>query len=137
MLVLLGLGVPIMTHTPRTGTSNEIEPCPSSPNCVSSLASDEIHQIEPLRFTGPANEAWESLEAVLRDFPRTTIVEKSDTYIHVEARSRIFRFVDDVDFVLDVRESVIHVRSASRVGYGDLGVNRRRVEQIRSALLGT
>ena len=72
----------------------------------------------------------------MRDFPRTTIVEKSDTYIHVEARSRIFRFVDDVDFVLDVRESVIHVRSASRVGHGDLGVNRRRVEQIRSALLG-
>ena len=133
-LVLLGLGLSIMMNASRTGSANEIAPCPTSPNCVSSLESDESHRIEPFRFTGSAEEAWESLKEVLGAVPRTTVVEQSDTFIHLEARSRIFRFVDDVDFLLDARESVIHVRSASRVGHGDLGVNRSRVEKIRSAL---
>jgi uncharacterized protein (DUF1499 family) len=137
MLVLLGLAVPIMTEAPRNGSSNSLQPCPSSPNCVSSLASDETHRIEPFRFSGSAEEAWKSLGLVLRDLPRITIVEESGGYLHAEARSRIFRFVDDVDFMLDYEESVIQVRSASRVGHSDLGVNRRRVEQIRSVLLAT
>jgi uncharacterized protein (DUF1499 family) len=62
---------------------------------------------------------------------RMKIVEEKDDYLHAEARSLIFRFVDDVEFYLPAPEKVIHVRSASRVGYSDMGVNRKRVEEIR------
>ena len=65
--------------------------------------------------------------------PRITIVREEEGYMHAEARSLLFRFVDDVEFLLDADNRLIHVRSASRTGYSDLGVNRRRVERIRTA----
>jgi uncharacterized protein (DUF1499 family) len=110
-----------------------LAPCPESPNCVSSQALDSGHHVAPLSFTGPAPEAWAVLRSVLQSRPRTTIVQTCETYLHAEARSAVFRFVDDVEFLLMPAQGVIHVRSASRVGYSDLGVNRRRVEAIRSA----
>jgi len=63
---------------------------------------------------------------------RTTIVAEKEDYLHAEAKSLIFRFVDDVEFYFPATEKLIHVRSASRVGHSDLGVNRKRVEEIRS-----
>jgi uncharacterized protein (DUF1499 family) len=114
--------------TPRT-----LAPCPESPNCVSSESADRAHFTEPLRYTGEAARAWQRLQSVLAAEPRITIIEDTGSYLHAEARSLVFRFVDDVEFLLDSAHGVIHVRSASRVGYGDFGVNRRRVERIRKA----
>lgn len=111
--------------------------CPRSPNCVSSLAdpSDTEHHIQPLPAEGI--ETLEKLKKIILSYERTTLVAESPGRLSFEFRSRIFRFVDDVHFVWSPKENVIHVRSASRLGYGDMGVNRKRVEQIRTDLLKT
>jgi uncharacterized protein (DUF1499 family) len=103
--------------------------CPSSPNCVSSLATDS-HFIEPLRFTGDAAAAFARLQIVLKSRSDTRIVAAADTAIHVEFRT-LLGFVDDGLLVLDASAGVIHVRSAARLGYWDLGKNRSRMEEIR------
>jgi uncharacterized protein (DUF1499 family) len=107
--------------------------CPSSPNCVCSLDADAEHVVEPLRFTDGPDEAWQRLRDALGRLPRTRIVTEEDGYLHAECTSLLFRFVDDLEFQLDRDVGVIHVRSASRVGRSDLGVNRARVETIRQA----
>ncbi len=114
-------------------TDGQLAPCPSSPNCVSTQATDRHHAIEPLRFTGSADAARERLVQVLTAQPRAKIITQTDNYIHAEFTSRLFRFVDDVEFFIDEEKSVIHFRSASRVGYSDLGANRQRMERIRQA----
>ena len=111
-----------------------LDPCPGSPNCVSSLATDNKHFIEPLRFEDAPQAALARLRSVLHDTDRMEIVSESGPYLHVEATSRVFRFVDDVEFLLIPEARLIHVRSASRTGYSDFGVNRRRVERIRAAM---
>lgn len=110
-----------------------LAPCPDSPNCVCTQAADEAHRIEPLTYTGSAAEALARLRAVLATRPRVRIVTQSENYLHVEFTSRLFRFVDDVEFLLDDEAKAIHFRSASRAGHSDLGVNRRRMEEIRQA----
>jgi len=110
--------------------------CPTTPNCVSSLAGDPQHHIRPMRLKAPAEMAWEKLKIALGEERGIKIVaeEKPVWYLHAEASSRVFGFVDDVEFQLQPEEKTIQVRSASRVGYWDLGVNRRRVERIRERL---
>jgi len=112
---------------------SRLAPCPRSPNCVSSQAEDEGHRAAPLAFADKPEQAWERLKEVLADFPRTRVVEEGDGYLHAECTTLLFRFVDDVEFLLDREAKVIHFRSASRIGAGDLGTNRRRVEAIRRA----
>lgn len=107
--------------------------CPTSPNCVCTRATDEEHRIEPLRFDGGAAEALERLKRVIGALPRTKIVTANGHYVHVEFTTLVMRFVDDVEFAIDEKTRTIHFRSASRVGYSDLGVNRRRMEAIRAA----
>jgi uncharacterized protein (DUF1499 family) len=109
-------------------------PCPSTPNCVVSKGADAEHQIEPLAYYGDRDTAYANLLRVLTVVPRTVITEKNDTYIRAESTSRIFHFVDDLEFYFPVNEKLIQIRSAARVGESDLGVNRRRLEQIRLAL---
>ena len=132
--VLLAAILSLMSTTlPAGETTHLLAPCPASPNCVSSKATDTEHFTEPLRFTGNASLAWNRLIAALGTESRLSIVEDTGSYLHAEARSLVFRFVDDVEFVLDPEAGVIQVRSASRTGYSDFGVNRRRVERIRKA----
>jgi len=108
-------------------------PCPASPNCVSSYAEDDVHRIAPLPL--PAEQdAIGALRRIVESFPRTETVTVDGDYLHVTFASRVFRFVDDVEFLVDRDAGVVHVRSASRLGYGDMGVNRRRVEDIRTLL---
>jgi len=114
--------------------NGSLEPCPSSPNCVVSQDGDEEHAVEPIAYNGDRSEVKEALLKVLSVVPRTEVIEDTGDYIHTESTSRIFKFVDDAEFYLPEDEKVIQVRSASRVGESDLGVNRRRIEQIRLAL---
>jgi uncharacterized protein (DUF1499 family) len=109
--------------------------CPGKPNCVCSQDDRPRHRIEPLRFEGEADQAWARLRQVVAGLPRTRIVSDTDTYLHAECKSLIFRFTDDVEFLLDRDGRLIHVRSASRAGRSDFGVNRRRVEAVRAAFL--
>lgn len=113
---------------------NRFVACPETPNCVSSDADDEEHRVAPYRLKAMPAEAWSGLRTVLEAQARTTLVTVDGRYIHAEVRSAIFRFVDDAEFHLRPDDGIIAVRSASRIGYSDLGVNRKRVETIREAL---
>jgi uncharacterized protein (DUF1499 family) len=87
----------------------------------------------PILFSGPPEAAADRIRAIIATFPRATIDRDSGNYMHVEFRSALFRFVDDVEFLIDPNAGQIHFRSASRVGHGDLGANRRRMEAIGAA----
>ncbi|WP_026100134.1 DUF1499 domain-containing protein [Fortiea contorta] len=115
-------------------TDNHLSSCPASDNCVVSQNADTKHAIDPISYHVDRKAAQEVLLKVLSVVPRTEVIEQTQDYIHALSKSRIFKFIDDVEFYFPTNESVIHVRSASRVGESDLGVNRRRVEQIRLAL---
>lgn len=121
----------------KLGTPERLPPCPETPNCVSTLASDEEHAIAPIAYRGSLADAKANLLSVLQDLPRATLVTSEDNYIHMEYRSWLFRFVDDVESVLDDQAKEIHFRSAARLGRSDLGVNRRRMEKIRAAFAAT
>lgn len=108
-------------------------PCPSSPNCVSSFASDEQHRIAPLTFSGSLPEAKVRLYNVITAMPRARVIANTPDYIHAEFRSALWRFVDDVELYFDAENSLIQMKSAARLGYGDGGVNRKRIEDIRAA----
>ncbi len=110
------------------------KPCPKTPNCVSSIDTSRGHFIQPLEFTGSAKDAQYRLLQILNQFKGARVVTFEENLIEAEFISSIFRFVDDVKFYLDDREKIIHVKSASRVGFSDLGVNRRRIEKIRKQL---
>lgn len=110
-----------------------LAPCPDTPNCVSTQADDATHRMEPIRFSGSANAARQRLQEAVVRMKRARIVTMEDNYLHVEFRSALFRFVDDVEFLVDPDEQLIHFRSASRVGHSDLGVNRCRMTKIWDA----
>ena len=109
--------------------------CPDSPNCVSSEAQDEKHHIAPLTFSLPVAKAWRLLQAQVAKLPRTVVVTDKPDYLHVECRSAVFGFVDDLEFQLRAEQGVIAVRSAARTGYYDFGANRQRVDDLRAAFL--
>ena len=113
-----------------------LSPCPSSPNCVSSQATDETHAIAPFQYKKSRAEAKEALKAVLTKLPRTKLVDEDEFYIHYEFTSLLLRFVDDVEFLFDETTKTVHFRSASRTGYSDFGVNRTRMEQVRVLVAG-
>ncbi|MBD2728941.1 DUF1499 domain-containing protein [Nostoc sp. FACHB-892] len=117
------------------GISNgKLAPCPNSPNCVSSQSTDETHKIAPLTFTSTPEEAIANLKEIIQSLPRTKIISESQDYLYAEFKSALLGFVDDVEFYLDRNANVIQVRSASRLGQSDLGVNRQRIETIRGKL---
>jgi uncharacterized protein (DUF1499 family) len=107
---------------------------PDSPNAVSSFADDPEMRLEPIPYASSSKAVIEEIAAVIRSLPRTTIIEQTDNYLYVEFRSLIFRYVDDVEFFADDETQQVQFRSASRVGYSDLGVNRRRMERILELL---
>ena len=114
--------------------SGRLAPCPSSPNCVSSDATDGVHSIAAYRIRGDADAAWTGLVSHLAELPRVEVVSDEGGYLQAVFTTRLMRYRDDVEFQLDPVAGVIRVRSASRIGHGDMGVNRERIESIRAAL---
>jgi uncharacterized protein (DUF1499 family) len=114
--------------------TGKLAPCPQSPNCVSSQSQDPAHAIAPLAYTSTPEVSFNQLKTVIQALPRTEIIQSTDNYLYVEFTSAIMGFVDDVEFYVDRDANMIQVRSASRLGQSDLGVNRERVETIRSQL---
>jgi uncharacterized protein (DUF1499 family) len=110
-----------------------LAPCPATPNCVTSEASDAAGRPEPLPYAGTRDQTHARLVALLDAWPRVTLVTIEPYYIHAEFRSRLFRFVDDVEFRFDDERRVVHSRSASRVGRGDMGVNAARMREVAAA----
>lgn len=114
-------------------TMATISSCPSKPNCVSSTDADEAHSIAPLDVGDDKDAAFLRLRGVMDAMARTKLVGEEEDYLHYEVRSRIMRYVDDVECGYNAERGVIDLRSASRVGYSDMGVNRKRVKAIRAA----
>ena len=111
----------------------QLAPCPSSPNCVSSQAIDKRHRIAPLSFSDQPQAAFDRLKLVVSRRNDATVIEERADYLRLELRTTLF--VDDGEFFLDPANRIIHVRSASRLGYSDLGKNRSRIEEIRRQFL--
>ena len=111
--------------------NDRLAPCPNTPNCVSSIDPLDEHYIAPLGYTGSKDDAYRKLVALIASYRGTRLVATQDNYLRAEFRSAILRFVDDVEFLFSADQGLIDVRSASRVGYSDFGMNRRRIEEIR------
>ena len=122
----------LLSATHATAGPNRLSPCPNSPNCVSSQSTDSARFIEPLRYTGRLADARQKLIDLLENSKRTRLISVETDYLHAEFRSLILNFVDDVEFYFSSEDPIVHVRSASRTGYYDFGVNRRRVERLRA-----
>jgi len=111
-------------------TNGRLPECPTTPNCVSSQApADNQAFVEPLQTTDAV--ALSDLVALIDDLPRTRVITNDGTYSHIQFSSLVFGFIDDVELLSDKEKKQIHIRSASRIGYSDLGANRKRVERIR------
>ena len=104
-------------------------PCPDSPNCVSSFAFDEGHAVDPLPASpeDPIGTWAVNIKAMGGE-----VTSQNANYLHAEFTSRIFRFVDDLEILWDGQSDIVHVRSASRLGWSDMGVNRRRVRELQA-----
>ncbi|MDF1552348.1 MAG: DUF1499 domain-containing protein [Deferrisomatales bacterium] len=111
-----------------------LSPCPSSPNCVSSDAPDEGHRVEAFVLAVAPDAGWRAVREEVAALPRTTVVTEQPNYLHAQCASAVFGFVDDLEVHLPEGSAELAVRSASRVGTSDLGVNRRRVERLRETL---
>ena len=128
--VALWIGARVKSR-PENVNTGTLAPCPNSPNCVSTEATDEQHGIAPIPFSGSPAEAQATLVDVLRGLPKTIIITNNDGYIYAETRSAMMNFVDDMDFIIDANQQIIRFRSAARLGKGDLGKNRERMELVR------
>jgi uncharacterized protein (DUF1499 family) len=112
----------------------KLPPCQDTPNCVSSQATDKKHYIAPFKISGDPALAWKELRNAIDKHARMFITHETDISLHAEATSLVLHFVDDIDAILDVESGLIHVRSASRMGHSDFGVNRKRLEELRIQL---
>ena len=114
-----------------------LAPPKRTPNNVNSqvdMSVDAQHYIEPLRYSGDARQAWAALRRVVDGMPRVKVISSDANYLYAEFTSKLMGFVDDTEFYLDEKAGVIQVRSASRLGHGDHGVNRERIESVRAKL---
>ena len=108
----------------------KLHPCPKSPNCVSTQAIDEKQKMEPINYSGDLKDAKAKIIDIINSLKRSKIITNEENYIHIEFRTATFRFVDDVEFLFDDKDKIIHFRSRARMGYSDMGVNRKRMEEI-------
>lgn len=129
----------LLTTLLITACSNKVDtmpnrshsPCGDKPNCVSTQDSRADFSLAPYKLN--ANATIEQIEAIALSFPRATLASKTDNYLRVEYRSRIFRFVDDMEMTIE--DGKLLVRSESRTGYSDFNVNRKRADAFREKLL--
>lgn len=131
VLVLIGLSVASRYRKPLSGlVDGRLHPCPPKPNCICSEYAGQS-PYRAIEFSTQPEEAWEKAVQAIGSL-QGKVLEERDNYLHAVFTSRVFRFVDDLELRMDEQERVIHYRSASRTGYSDLGVNRKRVETLLS-----
>jgi uncharacterized protein (DUF1499 family) len=130
LLILMACAAPELEQ--ETSGFKGLAPCPDSPNCVSSLSRRSAGWIAPLEYDGERKDASDLLKRIIESHKRARIVHRSSDFLRAEYASLIFGFVDDVEFWFPADHPVIHIRSASRTGSYDFGVNRRRIERIRA-----
>ncbi|MCG6936523.1 MAG: DUF1499 domain-containing protein [Proteobacteria bacterium] len=135
-IYLVLLSVQSRRIPPTVGLSGgHLRPCPATPNCVSSQTQNESAHVRPLEYSGSPEVAWRKLQHTVQHLGgRVVTLQKN--YLHATFVTSLFRFVDDVEFLLDEQAGVIQVKSSSRVGRSDLGTNRKRIETIRTSYNG-
>lgn len=110
--------------------------CPTSPNCVNSETdSADAHYVKPIVLGQHGDADWENLRALALEIKRSKLLAESEGYLHLQVSSFSRLFRDDLELRLLSERGLVHIRSASRIGYSDFGVNRKRVEALRRALL--
>lgn len=139
MPLLFWIAIQILNYASKPPTvlgvvDGKLAECADKPSSVCSQSVAGQHKIEPLAYTTSSDEAWDALRAVVDRMPGATVIESTDDYLRYEFRTMLMRYVDDVEFLNSPADSLIHIRSASRIGHSDLGANRKRVERVRSAL---
>ncbi len=135
LTMLLISGCPAARPEDGAGIDSScLQSCPDKPNCVSTEAHKRMHNIDVFHLKADLSKNWLEVQSVVAAIPRSIIVRADETYIHAIFKSRIFRFTDDLELVLDPSSGIISIRAAAKSGYWDLGVNRGRVEQLRHKL---
>jgi uncharacterized protein (DUF1499 family) len=135
-LYRLSKNQPATSEVPLGVENGQLKPCPESPNCVSTQAAedDAEHYVEPIPFAGTREDIMGRLARWITEHPRAELVKREDAYLRAVFASKLFGFKDDVELYVPDGASVIHLRSASRVGRSDMGVNRKRYEEIRRVI---
>lgn len=133
-VVLCVLAIMVRTNmTPPSGlgvVDGQLAPMPDSPNAVSSQTGIAEKRVAPLPFKEGVVETRNSLKKALREYGNIEIIREEDNYIHAVSTSRFMRYNDDLEFYLDAEAALVHFRSASRIGYSDMGLNRSRYERL-------
>jgi uncharacterized protein (DUF1499 family) len=112
----------------------QLKPCPESPNCVSTQTQQKNKKMDPIPFALDIKNIIKIIKSVVASLPNTHLEKESINYLHYTFKSAIFRFTDDVEFLIDADQKLIHFRSASRTGYSDMGVNKKRMTGIGKAI---
>ncbi len=131
VLIMVTMSMPLQAELQP---KKKLPPCKDTPNCVSSQATDRPHYITPFKISGDPKRAWEALRKAIKTHDRMVITHETGDSLHAEATSLVLRFVDDIDAIMDLEAGLIHIRSASRLGHSDFGVNRKRIEALRMQL---
>ena len=112
----------------------QLRECPESPNCVSTQTQQESKKMDPIPFELDPKEVIKIIKNVVESLPNTNLQNESGNYLNYIFKSKIFGFIDDVEFLIDAEQKLIHFRSASRTGYSDLGVNKKRMTELQEAI---
>lgn len=129
MIVAMSMSIKADLHPKK-----KLPPCKDTPNCVSSQSTDKPHYIPPFKISGDPKRAWQELRQLIKSHDRVVVTHETEDSLHAEATTLVMSFVDDIDAFLDAEAGLIHIRSASRVGRYDFGVNRKRIESFRAQL---
>lgn len=122
------------SHRPALAGKRKFEEDSKTPNYVSSLTQNPSRRIKPIQYEGDPEASWNAAKKAVQALPGTEIISTEADYLYAECRSQVFGFVDDLELKINRERNLIHVRSASRVGYSDMGANRKRVEQLRQSI---
>ena len=114
--------------------NSKLRTCPTSPNCVSTAATEAKQKIAPFKIKKSVPEFWQELQQQISALPKAQIITADSDYLHAECRSKLFSFIDDLEFLIEPDRQTVSIRSAARLGYSDMGVNRKRVETLRKKL---
>lgn len=134
LVVIMAVGMVVKNNkTPNNlGVNNsELAPMPSSPNAVSTQTDDEDKKVEPFEFKGDLENSKKVIIDVLDKIDKVKIVKNEEDYIYSVFETKTMKYKDDVEFYFDKENKLIHFRSASRIGYSDMGLNKERYEKIR------
>ena len=112
----------------------QLKECPTSPNCVSTQTQQEDKKMDPIPFEQDPKEVMEIIKGIVESRPRTNLENESNNLLHYTFKSCLFGFIDDVEFLINAEQKLIHFRSASRTGYSDLGVNKNRMTELKKAI---